>query len=567
MKQNFIKGFSIIELIVVIVVIGILSTVVIISYNGIKEKAYDNSVLSDIDTLDALETNYGIENNTGGLSYYSGSGASSELSFQPSEGNIIDVQANSIGYCIRGYNIQGTKNSIYNALTKESSPGACNATEEFSTLPILSPSSEAIANSPSYPIGQALSWIKLDTGDSNSCAIASNYRAYCWGRNDMGQLGDGTTSDKHIPTPVYVGTEGSPGALYNKSIIDISSNEYHSCVLTSDNKAYCWGYGEQGQMGNGTNTVTNSAPVAVTTSSGVLSGKTLKSISVGGYYTCVVAWDSTNGNKTYCWGANWQGQLGNGNTSNSNTPVAVSQGALPTGATIKSLSAGNYHACIVASNSKAYCWGYNDGDPGLDGYPVGSLGNGGSGSYSSTPVAVLQGDLPSDMIIKSISAGFYHTCAIASDNKAYCWGFNSYGQIGDGTTTKNPLPQKVVDSGVLSSKTLEYINSGYDVSCAIDSGGAAYCWGLNMNAALGTGSSSPANSAVPLAVTTSGNLAGKTIISIMPSEENVSPYGYFNCALASDSNIYCWGINNKYELGDNTSTTRLSPASIYTTYP
>lgn len=122
------NGFSLIELIIIIVITGILVSVVFVSYVGIRSKAHDASVLSDVDRIDTLESNYGIQNHTIGKSYDSiiGDGYDSDLDFSPSEGNVINVASDSIGYCIRGYNTSGTKNSMTNAFIKESIPGICD---------------------------------------------------------------------------------------------------------------------------------------------------------------------------------------------------------------------------------------------------------------------------------------------------------------------------------------------------------------------------------------------------------------------------------------------------------
>jgi len=122
------KGFTIVELLVVIVVIGILVTLSVVAYNGIQQGARDKSVLSDLDALDGIETDYGIKNSVSGIAYYSGNTSDvATLGFTPSDGNVIDVVVNSTDYCIRGYNPNGNKNSISNSYTKESTPGACVA--------------------------------------------------------------------------------------------------------------------------------------------------------------------------------------------------------------------------------------------------------------------------------------------------------------------------------------------------------------------------------------------------------------------------------------------------------
>lgn len=144
-------GFTIVELLVVLVIIGILSTVAVVSYQGVKARANDVSVQSDIDALDGIEANYGLKNNVAGKAWYSGSGADSDLNFTPSSGNVIDVVITSKDYCIRGYNTASTKNSINNVYTKESSSGVCN----------LLPPSAAALNIPTVIIA-GRTWMKYN---------------------------------------------------------------------------------------------------------------------------------------------------------------------------------------------------------------------------------------------------------------------------------------------------------------------------------------------------------------------------------------------------------------------
>lgn len=134
------SGFTIIELTIVIAVIGILATIVIVSYNNIQGQARDKSVQSDLDTLDGIETDYGTKNNVAGLAWYSGSGINASLNFTPSPGDVVDVVINSTDYCIRGYNLTAsTYNKISTAAIKESTAGVCSS---------LAASAAAIAGSP-----------------------------------------------------------------------------------------------------------------------------------------------------------------------------------------------------------------------------------------------------------------------------------------------------------------------------------------------------------------------------------------------------------------------------------
>lgn len=124
--KNYIRGFTIVELLVVVAIISILSTIVIVAYNNIQSSARDTSLLSDLDTLDGLETRYGLQNNVAGKNWYSGSGVDVDLGFTPSLGNVIDIVTNNTDYCIRGYN---PSSSSYKTLTtaaiKESTIGVC----------------------------------------------------------------------------------------------------------------------------------------------------------------------------------------------------------------------------------------------------------------------------------------------------------------------------------------------------------------------------------------------------------------------------------------------------------
>ena len=310
------------------------------------------------------------------------------------------------------------------------------------------------------------------------CAVALDGRVYCWGSNSNGKIGSGNTSSALVPSAVKIS-----GALVGKVIkqIEPSSAGNHSCVIASDDKAYCWGHNGFGQLGNN-NTVNSLTPVAVDTA-GVLASKTIKQIASGGISSCVIASDD----KAYCWGSNNFGQLGNGNLKNSSTPTPVSTTGVLAGKTIKQITAGNSYFCVIASDDKAYCWG---------GGRRGALGNGSTLSLViSTPTPVSTTGVLAGKTIKQITAGTEFTCAIASDDKAYCWGSNSSGQLGNNSTINSGVPVAVNTSGVLAGKTIKQISAGSSHTCAIASDDKAYCWGSNSSGQLGNNST--INSGVP----------------------------------------------------------------------
>ncbi|MDR1300709.1 MAG: hypothetical protein LBK50_03310, partial [Candidatus Nomurabacteria bacterium] len=264
--------------------------------------------------------------------------------------------------------------------------------------------------------GQGFNAIMTDValGGEFSCGI-SDGKVFCWGRNDYGQLGDGTTTNRLVPTPVD--TSGVLNGLMAKAI---TAGLYHTCVIASDDNAYCWGWNDRGQLGNKT-TTDSLVPVKVTnedtyTSTAVLNGLNVTAISASNNSTCVIASDDN----VYCWGAGDMGQLGDGNASDNSEPVGVIIPSPPVSLSADAISGGGDHFCAI-SGGAAVCWGQNDN---------GQLGNGGFGA-SNEAVLVDDGGVLNGLTITAIAAGGNHTCAIASDQKAYCWGYGYYGQLGN----------------------------------------------------------------------------------------------------------------------------------------
>jgi alpha-tubulin suppressor-like RCC1 family protein len=364
----------------------------------------------------------------------------------------------------------------------------------------------------------------IAAGSEQACAIESG-KAYCWGYNLLGGLGDGTTASSGVPVAVYSG-----GVLTGKTITQISTGDsYDTCALDSAGAAYCWGNNGMGQLGDGSTGGFSAVPVAVD-ASGALAGKRLTAITVGSSHACAL--DSAGA--AYCWGVNSLGELGDDIAVASSVPVAVDTRRLPGGGAFTQITASGFHTCALTVTSAAYCWGEN------------SFGELGDNSTASTgrPVAVdSAGALAGKTITQIAAAGQFYTCALDSAGAAFCWGSNNFGQLGNGSTTDTRVPVPVSTGGVLAGKTLTRLAVGHgNHTCALDSAGAVYCWGSNDGGGLGNGGG--LISTVPVAVDTSGVLAGRAL-------SGISAGDLHTCAVSTAGEAYCWGYNLNGQLGDD----------------
>lgn len=257
--------------------------------------------------------------------------------------------------------------------------------------------------------GQILSITKISAGSFHTCAITNSGGAKCWGKNDNGQLGDGTTTYRNRTTPVDV-------LGLNSGIVSIDVGTAHTCAATSSGGAKCWGGNSSGQLGDGT-TTQRLTPVDVF---GMTSN--IASVATGEYYTCAV----TRSGGAKCWGSNGDGQLGDGTKTLNTKPVDVV--GLTSGVDV--IKAGGSHTCAVTTSGGAKCWGNNAN---------GQLGDG-TTTQRLTPVNV--SGLTSG--VASIETEGAHACAVTISGGAKCWGWNSSGQLGDGTTTQRLTPVDVV---------------------------------------------------------------------------------------------------------------------------
>ncbi len=356
-------------------------------------------------------------------------------------------------------------------------------------------------------------------GEAHTCALTSAGGAKCWGSNDHVQLGNNMAGG------------GSSLATFDvlglpPDVKSIDAGSAHNCVVTAAGAALCWGDGSRGQIGDGT---VGAQPVPSVV---VGLGTGLRAVSAGDLHSCALL----VGGAVKCWGANDRGQLGDGTTTDSRTPVDVA--GLSSG--VRAISAGNGYTCAITAARGVVCWGANR---------VGQLGDGTAvDRLTPTPVSGLTDASMIDTGIGSRSfAGDTapHTCAVSLAGTVTCWGNNATGQLGDGTAVSRPVPTAVVGlpPGVLTVAT------GTQHTCALTSPGEVWCWGNGLLAQLGDG-------------TQTSHFRPAPVPGLDPQAE-LTVGAFHTCVLDRRGGLTCWGTNVVGQVGDGlTEPFRTTPIAV-----
>jgi alpha-tubulin suppressor-like RCC1 family protein len=354
----------------------------------------------------------------------------------------------------------------------------------------------------------ALAFYQVSAGTfEHSCGVTTDYRAYCWGSNDRGQLGDGTTTQRLKPVAVA-------GTLRFRQI---SASWSSTCGVTTDYRAYCWGDNPLGELGDGT-TTRRLTPVPV------VGGHRFRQVQSSFEHTCGVSYPD---NKAFCWGWNSQGQIGDGTRSYLNDhlrPVAVA-GTL----SFRQVTAGHEHTCGVTTDDRAFCWGMNF---------RGQVGDSTTAYRRLKPTRV-----GGTRQFSQVDAGMDHTCAVTTGHRAFCWGDGPGGQLGNGKPGPSRWPKPV--SGGLS---FERVTAGASHTCGETTLNRAYCWGINGNGNLGDGTR--IDRPTPVAVI--GNLYFSQL----------SAGGFHTCGRTPSAVAYCWGRGFSGQLGDGSGSSTTTPTAV-----
>jgi alpha-tubulin suppressor-like RCC1 family protein len=279
----------------------------------------------------------------------------------------------------------------------------------------------------------------IGVGSAHACALASDGQVWCWGENGQGQLGVGEVGATSVALPVALGSRA----------IALAVGRYHTCALTISDGALCWGQNDAGALGDGTTTSART-PVRV---SGL--PPNVVKLAAGSAHTCALTADGA----LWCWGENRLGQLGNGTTTASASPLEI------LASNVRSVALGALHSCALTVDLTLLCWGDNSAD---------QLGGGGGNATVPRPVAGLTQ-------LSAVAAGDFHTCAIARGS-VQCWGSNRMGQLGTGTTFRSTAAPVTVSAALPG---VDGISLGRFHSCAKGSNGLVSCWGYNSSGGLG----------------------------------------------------------------------------------
>jgi alpha-tubulin suppressor-like RCC1 family protein len=373
-------------------------------------------------------------------------------------------------------------------------PAGCNANPFVATQLAASPSGES------------------------TCIVTNAGALLCWGDNEAGELTDGTTTDRNAPVAISGMSSG---------VASVAVGGAFMCAVTTGGALSCWGNNQDGTVGDGTTTERH-APVGV---SGLSSG--VAAVSTSGPNACAL---TTQGG-VLCWGNDTYGALANGTDPAGNppsgmvvNPAPIAVPDLPSG--VSSIAALNYGGCAVQGGGDLLCWGEN--------YLEGEVGDG-TNVDRKTPTQV--SGLSSG--VTAIAPNSYHTCAVTSGGALLCWGLNILGEVGDGTTTNRFTPTQVTG---LTSGVATFAGGG-DHTCALTTGGGVLCWGDNSFGQLGDGTTTQRLTPVQVVGLTSG------VVAIAGGYQH-------SCALTNAGRVLCWGVNFRGELGDCTNINRSTPVRV-----
>ena len=362
---------------------------------------------------------------------------------------------------------------------------------------------------------------QLTGGGWHTCMLREDGAVMCWGNNFYGQIGAGYRNSSGSHNPIDVPMFGG------HTVTSLSAGGFHNCAILDDGSVACWGFNENGTLGDGTydNRFT---PVPSTSFD---AGVVAEQLSAGYHHTCGLL---SNASVT-CWGNNIYGQIGIGIGDTSSVGFSTPQ-EIPefgAGSNASLVRSGGHSTCVVTSDGQLYCWGYK------------AL----KGITNANQNVISPAHIPHDTLVRDVSVGGFHTCSLLDNGSVMCWGRNDFGQRGLGyvqAPTDPFTPRHTIDFGD-DRKALQ-VSAGTHHSCAILEDWDVVCWGNNTYGQLG----SPVSDYESLPVSVNG-------FEGMAKPENLFLGNFHTCVLFEDKSIACWGRNVNGQVGDYTTDDSSEP--------
>lgn len=392
--------------------------------------------------------------------------------------------------------------------------------------------------------------VQASGNQTGTCALDSQGQVYCWGRNSVGQLGQGhsTSFDPSMPAntagPVPL---GQPATM-------IASGQHHNCALLQDASVICWGDGFGGVLGRGnTNHIGNNETPGQLPS--IRIGAKVRSIHAGWNQSCAISVDDT----LHCWGVNDDGELGYGHTQRiGDDETPVSAGAVDAGGPVKDVALGQMGTCALLAGGLVRCWGPKHPSTGWHEEDTGKNHAIGDDEIAAKGRII---DLPGPAV--QIEAGHWHMCARLQDQRVYCWGESERGQLGRNFTT-NSVSKKdepTTPGPISINERFKELSLGQHRSCAVTTNGAVYCWGEGLfthQTASGSTSTPIYLAEVPRRIDLPG-----------PADSLTNGSNH-SCAVLDDG-LYCWGESSlgalgyptRRDIGQNEVMGNMGPVPIF----
>ncbi|MDY0010950.1 MAG: hypothetical protein RBR96_04350, partial [Candidatus Izemoplasmatales bacterium] len=372
---------------------------------------------------------------------------------------------------------------------------------------------------------EAPQFVSVALGGEFTIGLSNQGEIFAWGNNEYAQLGNGLSNSKYRPINI---TEFF-NLNENEQIIQISAGYMHSAALSQMGRLYLWGDNEDGQLGID-DTFIHMTPVDITDNFDLLGEEKIIKVELGNYFSSAL----TSSGRLFMWGYNTSGELGDGGNVSRQIPYDITSNfGLAGEEKLVDVSLGGSHALALTSNNRIFSWGFNNNM---------QLGDGTTTSRNTPGEITSQFTFASGETITQVAAGNHHSAVVTSLGEIYTFGFNFYGQLGDGSTLNKGTPTNITGQFTLSSgEKVERVTLGVHFSSAITNQSNIYTWGLNASSQLGDGTFN--NRSNPI------NISGLFSFGTDKNISDIALGDRFMAIVDSEGLMYLWGDNNEGKLG------------------